>query len=56
MVLEFPSEMIECESVVIVNTVCVKCEKRAIVRMLVYKMQVRLRDCGLYISSGHFSF
>ena len=44
--IEFPSEMIECRSVVIVNMcdyTC-KCEKCANVRMLVYKMQVRLRE------------
>ena len=34
------SEMIECGSVVIVD----ECEKCANVRMLVYEMQVRLRD------------
>ena len=53
--LEFPSKMIECESVVIVN-MCEAREASNSIRMLVYKMQVRLRDCDLYISSGHFSF
>ena len=49
---EFPSEMIECGNVVIVN-IYVKREKCAYVRILVYKMQVRLRESLL---GRHFSF
>ena len=41
---KFPSGMIECGGVVMVNTVCVKSEKCANIRTLVYKMQVRLRE------------
>ena len=42
--IECPSEMVECESMVIVNTVCVEHEKCTYVKMLVYKMQERLGE------------
>ena len=45
MVIECPSETVECESImVIVNTVCVEHEKCTYVKMLVYKMQERLGE------------